>query len=306
MDGKYCKICLKEYSSYKSWWNHHKKFHYNNNLKNNILHHNDTTITNIIQHIDGYNCKYCLKEFSFSQSKYRHEKTCKKNNTIIITEENKSLKTEIFTITKNMDELKTQLKELMNKQYKIHPKTLQKINKQLNVNNSNNNNNNNNNNNICSNNTYNIIQLGQENLDVVLSQKEQLNILNKNFNSLEYMIRYIHFNEKYPQFKNIHITNVQNNIAYRYDTNMNKFIATDKNILVADLISFRTADIEEFLDNNINLLEEKTVTKIKEFINKITYDDNYDVMKRNQIKLLIYNNRDKITKEIYHDLEVIV
>ena len=87
---------------------------------------------------------------------------------------------------------------------------------------------------------------------------------------------------------------------------MNKFIATDKNILVADLISFRTADIEEFLDNNINLLEEKTVTKIKEFINKITYDDNYDVMKRNQIKLLIYNNRDKITKEIYHDLEVIV
>ena len=301
MDGKYCKICLKEYSSYKSWWNHNKKFHEKSSTNNNMVQHCDTTQTNKIQHMDGYNCKYCLKEFTFSQSKYRHEKTCKKNNTMIITEENKSLKTEITTITKNMDELKAQLKELMNKQYKMHPKTLQKINKQLNIDKQLNVNNN-----ICSNNIYNIIQLGQENLDIVLSQKEQLNILNKNFNSLEYMINYVHFNEKYPQFKNIMITNIQNNIAYRYDSIMNKFIATDKNILVDELISFRTADLEEFLDNNINLLDANTITKIKEFINKITYDDEYDEIKKKQIKLLIYNNRDKITKEIYHDLEVIL
>ena len=53
-------------------------------------------------------------------------------------------------------------------------------------------------------------------------------------------------------------------------------------------------------------MELKTVTKIKEFINKITYDDKYDEFKKKQIKLLIYNNRDKITKEIYQDLEVII
>jgi hypothetical protein len=120
------------------------------------------------------------------------------------------------------------------------------------------------------------------------------------------MIKYVHINEKYPQYKNIMITNQQNNVAYRYDTNENKFIATDKNELVDELISCRTADIEEFLDNNISRLDKKTITKIKEFINKITYDDKYDEFKKKQIKLLIYNNRDKITKEIYQDLEVII
>ena len=301
MDEYICKNCNKSYASYKSLWNHNKKFHPLDTTKNNIIQPLDTTKNNIIQPKNV--CKYCTKFFTYSQSKYRHEKICKKNNTdkIIeekIIEENIILKKELSNMTKTIDELKKQMIILMNKQYKMHPKTLQKINKQLNMNNSNNINNINNN--------VTIIQLGNEDLDNVLSQKEQINILNKNHNSLEYMIKYVHFNDKYPQYKNIMITNQQNNIAYRYDIKENKFIATDKNELVDELVSCRTADIEEFLDNNINRLEVKTINKIKEFINKITYDDKYDELKKKDIKLLIYNNRDKHTKEIYQDLEVIV
>ena len=316
MDEYYCNICSKEYKSYKSLWNHNTKFHNKDTTKYNIIQHIDTTKYNIIQPESGkYNCKYCSKEFTFSQSKYRHESKCKEKNTETIIKENELLKKELVninktmkelvTINKTMEEFKKQMIQIMNKQYKMHPKTLEKINKQLNINN-NSNNTTNNSNNICSNNTINIIQLGDENLETVLSQTEQLNILSKNSNLLEYMIKYVHFNHKFPQFKNIMITNQQNNIAYRYDNCENKFVATDKNDLVDELISCRTADIEEFLDNNIDILEQKTVNKIKEFINKITYDDKYDEHKKKQIKLLIYNNRDKLTKEIYQDLEVIV
>jgi hypothetical protein len=306
MDIHVCKICIKEYSSYKSLWNHNNKYHTSSNSKlpqitppntSNSL--NTLSTQNTMKH-----CIYCKKHYTRKDNLTRHYKICKKNTTVQVSneilEENFLLKEELSNMSKTIEELKIQMTNILNKQCKEHPKTLIKINKQLNLNNSIVNNTTN------SNNTINIIQLGKEELDTVLSNKEQINILNKNHNSLEYMIEYIHFNEKYPQFKNIMITNQQSNIAYKYDNIQNKFIATNKNELVDELISCRTADLEEFLDNNINRLEQKTVNNIKEFINKITYDDSYDELKKTQVKLLIYNNRSKITKEIYQDLEVII
>ena len=38
-----CKICNKQYSSYKSWWNHDKKFH---NIQNITNENSDTYIEN--------------------------------------------------------------------------------------------------------------------------------------------------------------------------------------------------------------------------------------------------------------------
>jgi hypothetical protein len=73
--------------------------------------------------------------------------------------------------------------EIINKKCKIHPKTLQKINKQLNIDNNgiiNENNGTINNNNI----TYNIIGLGHENLTDVFSKKEKLKILKHKYCSL--------------------------------------------------------------------------------------------------------------------------
>ena len=40
------------------------------------------------------------------------------------------------------------------------------------------------------------------------------------------MIKYVHFNDKYPQFKNIMITNQQNNIAYKYYLMVKEFYET--------------------------------------------------------------------------------
>ena len=75
-------------------------------------------------------------------------------------------------------EIKNILKELLEKNCKIHPKTLQKINKQL-INNTNNNNNTNNgtiNNGTVINNTY--VKFGNELLASLLTRKDMLKIIN--------------------------------------------------------------------------------------------------------------------------------
>ena len=44
------------------------------------------------------------------------------------------------------------------------------------------------------------------------------------------LIECVHFNDKYPQFKNIAITNLKDNIAYKYDNIDNKL--PEKNIKI--------------------------------------------------------------------------
>ena len=82
--------------------------------------------------------------------------------------------------------MKGQMLELMNKVCKRHPKTLTKINTQLN--------------NTMINNTinnYNIVQLGRENLSEIFSKKEKLDVLRKGYTCLPYLVEYTHFNNKY-------------------------------------------------------------------------------------------------------------
>ena len=94
------------------------------------------------------------------------------------------------------------------KECKIHPKTLQKINKNLinSNNNSNNITNNTNNGTINTINTINIVKFGSEDLAAILSQTEILKILNRQKSSLEESIKLTHFNKKRPELKNIYIT----------------------------------------------------------------------------------------------------
>ena len=103
----------------------------------------------------------------------------------------------------------------MNKQCKMHHQTFNKIQNQLNISKASN----------YENCTFNIVQLGKEDLVNTLSDKEQLKVLNKKYNSLNFLIDYIHCNEKFPEFNNVIITNLQNNIAYIFNHEKNRFIA---------------------------------------------------------------------------------
>jgi hypothetical protein len=79
-------------------------------------------------------CTKCNKIFSCRQHKWRHEKTCNSSTQINkLNKENveiQELKKENVEIKKENAEIKSMLMELLKKS-KVHPKTLEKINKNL-------------------------------------------------------------------------------------------------------------------------------------------------------------------------------
>ena len=111
----------------------------------------------------------------------------------------------------------------------------------------------------------------------------------------------------YPQFKNILITNLMNNIAYKYDKITKNFIAVDKTELLNEVVSMRMDDIESFFESNTDVLDEKTKSCVEQFISKMdSREGTYYNDKMKDVKLMIYNNRDKVSKELIQTLEIIV
>ena len=216
-----CEICNKEFASRQSLWNHKTRKHvntdnHNDNHDNHCDNHNDNPNDYRVHSKNKkYYCTKCNKIFNNYQNRWRHEKNCDdiktihKKDEIIETLQQKIIRMEEQYVEeiKKQSELINQLMAIMNKNCKIHPrvskkpslnplgsgKTLQKINKQLG------------NNNVI--NEYNgpiqnnlIISMGKEKLCETFSKKEKINVLNRKFNSLPYLIEYAHFNDKYPQF----------------------------------------------------------------------------------------------------------
>lgn len=301
-----CEICTKKYSSRQNLWKHNYKFHksvvkeMSKDVKD-LSKKSDILLKDVkdlskksikLEKTTKNNCVKCKKEFNSRQAKWYHEQKCEVNNDIKLKEEIELLKKQH---TEEINELRQMILQLMNAKAKTHHKTLKKINNQLNTGNINSNNTINN---------YNIITLGNENLPELLSRNEKLDILNHRYMALEHIVAYKHFNEKFPQFKNIMITNTQNNIAYKYDKISNNFIATDKNELVTDVVNSCMEDIETLYDE----LEPDLLKKTKEIIEKVIYkmkhDSEYKDTKKKDIKLVIYNNKDKVTKEIVHTIEI--
>ena len=48
------------------------------------------------------------------------------------------------------------------------------------------------------------------------------------YGSLSKIVKYVHFNKKFPQFQSMVITNMQNNIAYKYNEDENRFLTISK------------------------------------------------------------------------------
>ena len=191
-----CKICDKIYSGYQSLWNHNKKFHKNDEIDNKDIKNNRY-------------CSYCKKMLSRIDNCKRHEFLCKQK--------------EKYNLTKEFDEFKNSVIDIL-KTAKIHPKKLQKINKQL-INNTTNINNG-----TIINNTF--VKFGREKLDQLLTEKQMYDIVNRCCNSIEESIKTVHFNPNMPEYNNIFITNMRDSTAYIFDGN--KFILTLSSFYLSD------------------------------------------------------------------------
>jgi hypothetical protein len=152
-----------------------------------------------------------------------------------------------------------------------------------------------------------IVPLGHENLSDILTAKEQINILNKRCQALEEIIKYVHFNDKYPQFQNMMITDLNRNHAYKYDNDSNGYIMVKKADLISDLIENRVDDIDEFYNNNYSKLSKTSQKVLKDYIETIVNDDEYNEGKymkdkKKDIELIIYNNQEKVKEKVKEKL----
>ncbi len=301
-----CNKCDKTYKDKSGLWYHNNKYHgnerihvgiQNSNVCNKNVYKNDDNKFQPVQHNNestDISCKFCNKKLSNRQSRWRHEQKCEINNNIIN-------KHEIIELRKENAEIKSMLTQLL-KSSKVHPKTLEKINKNL-VTGNNNSNNNNTVNNIQ------IVKFGSEDIKSILSDKEVKKILNCKYKAIEESIKTVHFNDDRPEYRNIYITNLRDNIAYVY--NGNKFEAVQKHSVINQLIDQHMNNIEVSYDDYKHKLPEKTVSILDKLIEKIQDDHtamtdeennkefkNYKLFKINEVKLMIYNETGNNTEVI--------
>ena len=314
--GYRCNDCNKEYKSYQSLWNHNKKFHIWFVSKNtpDVSKNTPDVFKN---NLDKVTCKFCNKQYSTPQNRWKHEQKCKKKENELEIEKVKleQIKEELKIKQEENNKLKEEsklikLKIKLQNTKKLDTKTFKSLNKMLMDRSHKNITNNTTVNNI--NNYFNISGFGKEDILDVLTYKEKKYILNQKYNCLNKLIEITNCGN-YNNFKNIIITNLKDNYAYKYDDKLGYFIAGNKNEICSDLINNRVMDIEAIYDelSTANKIDDKTKEIIQTFLDKIGDDvlkftdnenniiyPNYKDYKINQIKILLYNNQDKITKDI--------
>ena len=322
MDDHICNICNKKYASYKSLWNHNKEFHKNNiivvlNNSEKVL-NNSGKVLNNSDNIKKYNCKYCNNQFLNVKTRWSHEQKCK-----IISNEKNQKELELQLAKENNIRLKEeakilQLKLKLQQADKVDNITLNKLNKMLlkhnnRIKNSTVNSHNTQNINNIQNvqNNFQLVGFGKEEITEILTNNEKKLIMNSKYGCLEKLIEIVHCG-KYNQFKNVILTNMKDNYMYKYDDTKGCFVLGTKSEIMNSLVDGKLFDLDVIYNDLLekNKIDEKTKNCIEDFINRIHNNDekftdiegknheDYKHYKISEIKLLLFNNQDKITNDI--------
>jgi hypothetical protein len=285
-----CNICNKKYVSYKSLWNHNAKFHRENVVINFPKEEKNVVINLPVKIVkDSTICNFCGKKLCDRKYRWKHEQKCKEKEINVdkkIDDIKKEFEKQIEKKELEHKKEMSALKELLYKSLKVHPKTFNKINNQL-INQNSNNNNNNTINNI------NIVQLGNENLIDVLTEKQKLKILERQAMSINDLVELLHTSPEYKQFKNVCVTNLQSSFAQKYDEKSKRFIAVNKKDVINDVVDCRMYDIGKFFEENQSKMNPQKAEKVKKFIDRMNNeDDTFKGGKKEEIQLILYNNNE--------------
>jgi len=287
-----CSICGKKYSSRQSLHNHKKRMHPEKDTTFPTFSKSKVSLNipqskSIVSQI--YQCKYCDKVYKHKQSKYKHEKNCKHNTNVNYISKEEHLE----ELEKLKEELTAQFTKMLNEK---------------NVGNTNNNTMKigDHNTDITTQNNFTIIQLGKEDVLGTITQKEKLKILNERYKSVLELVKLMYCSGKYPQFNNSIISNLKSEFALTYDDSEDKFLTTDKDELVSDIVSYRTTNVEEILEENKDKVSIQTDKKVKELIEILEKDDlniiegNIDFSKKYTTKVMtsIYDKRKEIKQKL--------
>jgi hypothetical protein len=111
--------------------------------------------------------------------------------------------------------------------------------------------------------------------------------------SVPQMIENVHFDPKVPENHNIYISNIKNKYAMVYDGE--KWCSKPQDQVIDQLINDQEYAIEEWLGEGEKFPKE--MKKFNEYLNKKEQSTKSDEIKqviKEEVKLLLYNNRNKI------------
>jgi len=263
---------------------------------NHCKKHNSPTNDHIISlQSTNIKCEYCKKNYSRIDSLNRHLKTCKEKKKD--DEVKQSISELVKLLNKKLEEKDKQL-ENQNKKFEKEldkrDKELDKRNKQIDelikkagINNSNN----------TINVQNNIKLLSYSDTDRShLTDKDILKCLKHSNFCIPRLIEKVHFDINKPENHNIYISNLKNKYVMMYDGNKWKCADRDEQIgnLIDDNETIIEYRLEEWIENG-----NKYPEMMRKFNRYIEKKENNKVINKikDDIKLLLYNNRSVVNKE---------
>ncbi len=222
-------------------------------------------------------CEYCKKNYSTKYNLNKHLKICKSK--ILFEETQKELQLKYDKLKEDIEFIKQSGGAGGGNQI-IH---------------------NNTENNITINSTYNNTQnninitinaFGDEMVDY-LTEKEYRSAINSKIGGIVKMIKNINFNTAHPQNHNVYIPNKKDQYAMIYDGD--RWLLNNKHDVIENLINNNFDRIINYYDKNGKNLtpkEKKNMEKLNQLIM-----DGQPKQLQDSIFLVLYNNRDLITKE---------
>ncbi len=240
--------------------------------------------TSLVPNKNKKACMFCLKSISASNLA-KHIKKCK-----IRLQFDKQKEGIFQQLLKEKDEMDKKMNELEKKIEKISDgQTISTTNTNSNtINNTVNNSGIINNNNI----EVKLVAYGKEDRSY-LTEKDYMNILNKGFQSVPELVKYIHFNKNRPENFNIYISNMRD--SYIMVFNGKKWVLQNKKETLDDLYNTKrdilTEKYEELVKDK--KLPEKTIRKFDRFVNDEQDKKIADGIK-DEVKLILYNNKNMV------------
>lgn len=263
-----------------------------NDNMNNLNISTDTNTKTSTEYENEHKCSYCNKEFTRRWTLYRHiNDRCEQKRIVDQEKEEifKKLLNDMVEIKNENKEIKSENKEIKEKNKQLENKILllERKSKTKNNNIKNNNINSNNTNNITNNNIK-IVAYGKEDL-TKLTEKEWLQILNRNYRSIEEFIKILHFDKNKPENHNVYVSNMRSNKIMIHD---------GQNWNMKD----RKIELDEMYEDKAQIILDKfEIYKDKMQQSRVkNYDkikDDYDTEKiksvlLKDIEMLLYNKKD--------------
>lgn len=264
-----CKSCNNIYASASSLSNHKRKCTVlkESESVHNLVHtpvHNNDDIKNDI-------CKYCNKELCNRKSRWRHEKVCKMRD--ISGSELNDLRNTVKELKKEIDELKrTQIRNKAEKQIVNNAN-------QVNMN--------------CGTiNNINIIPIGKENIDELLTDEQIKEILKLNApDSITKSLLLVCVSDNLKGCRNTYISSLEGKHCKVYDEEQNKFVTKQKDEVLDNVMITHVSNVKTLVDIHGKPKKKEIVN---EYFDKLDVDKTLQKETKMKMNAIIHDNKENI------------